>query len=167
MASPAEYKARILSYVEGKDPIAVQRQTPELLAQMMVGLPEAKLQARPAAGKWSVAELLAHLAEAEIGASWRYRQMIEDNGAPLAPYDQQLWHDLGSYASRNPAESLQLFRLLRENNLRMFENLTDEQWERYGVHAERGKMSVRDLVQQIAGHDLNHLEQIRNSLTVL
>jgi hypothetical protein len=161
MATPAEYKARILSYVEGKDPLEVQRQTPGLLAQLTDGVPEAKLQQRPDRDRWSVAELVAHLADAEVACSWRYRQMIEHNGSPLVPYDQELWNKLGSYASRRPSEALQLFRLLRENNLRMFETLTAEQWECYGMHAERGKMGVRDLMQQIAGHDLNHVEQIR------
>jgi hypothetical protein len=130
-------------------------------------VPETKLQKRPETGKWSVTELLAHLADAEIGASWRYRQMIEHNGGPLPSYDQELWNTLGNYGSRNSADSLQLFRLLRENNLHMFQQLTDEQWGRQGIHAERGEMTVRNLNEQIAGHDLNHLEQIRDILTVL
>ena len=161
MATPAEYKARILSFVEGKDPVEVQRQTSALLAQLINGVAESKLHQRPDPSRWSVAELLAHLADAEIGCSWRYRQMIEHNGCPLSPYDQELWNALGDYASQRPSDSLQLFRQLRENNLRMLDRLTGEQWDRYGLHAERGKMTVRDLVQQIAGHDLNHLEQIK------
>ncbi len=164
MATAAEYKARILSYVEGKDPVAVQRETPGALAQLVRDIPDEKLRARPAADKWSVAELLAHFAEAEIGASWRYRQMIEHNGAPLPSYDQDLWYKLGDYASRDPRKSLQLFTLLREENLTMFSRLTQEQWQRHGVHAERGPMSVRDLAQQIAGHDVNHLMQVRGIL---
>ncbi len=164
MATAAEYKARILSYVEGKDPVAVQRETPDALAELIRGVPDQKLRTRPAADKWSVAELLAHFAEAEIGASWRYRQMIEHNGAPLPSYDQDLWYTLGDYASRDPQKSLQLFTLLRQENLTMFDRLTEEQWKRYGVHSERGEMSVRDLAQQIAGHDVNHLMQMRGIL---
>jgi len=164
MATAAEYKARILSFVEGKDPVEVQRQTPALLAELTDGVAESRLYERPEPGKWSVAELVAHLADAEIGCSWRYRQMIEHSGSPLSPYDQELWNTLGSYSSRRLSESLPLFRLLRENNLRMLDRLTSEQWERYGMHAERGRMSVRELAQQIAGHDLNHVEQIRKIL---
>jgi hypothetical protein len=161
MATAADYKARILSYVEGKDPIAVQRETLDSLMKLLNGVPEGKLRERPAPDRWSVAELLAHLADAEIGASWRYRQMIEHNGCPLSPYDQDLWNQLGSYASRRPEDALQLFRLLREANLHMFKQLTPDQWERHGVHAERGEMTVRDLALQIAGHDLNHVAQVR------
>jgi len=165
MPTHAEYKARILSLVQGKDPLAVQRETPQVLAQLIKGVPGKRLQERPAKDKWSVAEILAHLAEAEIGSSWRYRQMIEHSGGPLSPYDQELWNALGDYASRSAEESLQMFRLLREGNLRMFERLTPEQWQRHGVHAERGEMTVEDLARQIAGHDLNHVEQVRQILT--
>ncbi len=161
MEAAAEYKARILSYVEGQDPIAIQRGTLDSLVQLLEGVPESKLRERPAADKWSVAELLAHLADAEIAASWRYRQMIEHSGCPLAPYHQDLWNKLGNNASRPPADALQLFRLLRQANFRMFEQLTPEQWRCYGVHAERGEMTVRDLALQIAGHDVNHVEQVR------
>jgi len=90
--------------------------------------------------------------------------MIEHDGCPLPGYDQMLWHKLGVYPSRRPEESLMLFRLLREGNLRMFAQLTPEEWRSKGTHAERGPMTVRDLALQIAGHDLNHLEQIRKIL---
>ena len=164
METIADYKARILSYVEGKDPLEVQSKTPELLTDLVVSVPEEKLNARPSPDKWSVAELLAHFADAEIVSTWRYRQMIEHDGCPLPGYDQVLWHKLGVYPSRGPEESLMLFRLLREGNLRMFAQLTPEEWRSNGIHAERGSMSVRDLALQIAGHDLNHLEQIRKIL---
>ncbi len=164
METSTDYKARILSYVEGKDPVEVQRKTPELLADLTVSVPEKKLCERPSPDKWSVAELLAHFADAEIVITWRYRQMIEDPGCPLPGYDQELWHKLGDYPSRRPEPSLMLFRLLREANLRMLARLTAEQWQRNGIHAERGPMTVRDLALQVAGHDLNHLEQIRKVL---
>jgi len=161
MATAADYKARILSYVEGKDPVEVQRETPELLEQAIKGVSSDKLHTRPAPGKWSVSELLAHFAEAEMGAFWRYRQMIEHNGCPIPSYDQELWSQLGDYPSQDPKDSLQLFTLLRRADLNMFARLTPEQWQRHGIHTERGKMTVRDLATQIAGHDVNHLRQIK------
>ncbi len=165
MATTDVYKARILSFVEGKDPLEVQRQTPAALTQLITGVPDSKLHQRPDPAKWSAGEVLAHLADSEIVSSWRYRQIIEHIAGPLSPYDQNLWNTLGDYPSRPPSDSLLIFRLLRENNLRMLERLTPEQWERYGMHAERGRMTVRELAQLIAGHDLNHLEQIRKILT--
>ena len=164
METIADYKARILSYIEGKDPLEVQRKTPEVLADLVVSAPEKKLYEPPSPDKWSVAELLAHFADAEVVNTWRYRQMIEHDGGPLPGCDQELWHKLGDYPARRIEESLILFRLLREANLRMFARLTPQEWQRNGIHAERGPTSVRDLVVLIAGHDLNHLEQIRKIL---
>jgi len=164
METPLQYKARILALMQGKDPIAIQSDTYRQIATLIQGVPLEKLSARRAAGKWSVAEILAHLAEAEVVSTWRYRQMLEHNGCPLPGYAQDLWASLGQYPSRDPRESFESFRLLREANLRMFERLTPEQWRCHGVHAERGYMTVHDLAIQIAGHDLNHVAQIKAAL---
>jgi uncharacterized damage-inducible protein DinB len=163
MESPDQYKARILALVENKDSLTVQRETADQLARLIAGIPPEELRRRPTPGKWSVAEILAHLSETEIGSSWRYRQMIEHDGAALSSYDQDLWETLGEYSSRDAGESLQLFRLLRESNLRMLDRLSPEQWQCHGIHAERGRMSVADLARQVAGHDINHIEQIRKA----
>src|SRR5450432_4353252 len=160
-----QYKARIQGLVTGKDPVAVQRATVSKLAALISDLPAEKLARRPAPDKWSVAEILAHLSEAEVTAFWRYRQMLEHDGCPLPPYAEELWAELGDYAKRDPQDSLQLFRLLRQSNLQMFDKLTPEQWQRHGVHAERGEMTVKELALQIAGHDLNHLAQVEAILT--
>ena len=161
METPLQYKARIQGLVAGKDPVAVQRESVSQLAALIDGVSAEKLGNRPAPDRWSVAEILAHLSEAEITASWRYRQMLEHDGCALPPYGQELWARLGGYAARAPEDSLQLFRLLRQTNLQMFDKLTPEEWQRHGVHTERGEMTVRDLAVQIAGHDINHIAQIQ------
>ena len=81
MATADVYKARILAFVEGKDPMEVQRQTPAALAQLISGVSDNKLRQRPDPAKWSIGEVIAHLAEAEIVNSWRYRQMVEQMAA--------------------------------------------------------------------------------------
>jgi len=164
MESQEQYKARILALVEGKDSRTVQRETVNDLARLIAGLPQERLNQRPAPDKWSVAEILAHLSETEIVSSWRYRQMIEHDGSALPSYDQDLWEALGEYSSRDAEKSLQTFRSLREANLRMFDRLSPEQWQCHGIHAERGRMTVADLVRQVAGHDVNHVEQIRKAI---
>jgi hypothetical protein len=164
MTDFAAYQARILSYVKGKDPIAMQREMPQLLAGLIAGASSDKLAARPAPGKWSITEIVAHLSETEWAAGWRYRQMIEHPGIALPGYDQELWERLGNYSSRKLEDSLQTFQLLRAANLAMFDRLTPEQWESKGVHSERGPMTVRTLASQMAGHDRNHIEQIERLL---
>lgn len=164
MPDTAEYLSRIRSYTESKDPLELQRQTPGVLAELLASASREQLTTRPSQNKWSIGEILAHLAEDEIATAWRYRQMIEHNGIELAGFDQDMWARLGDYASRVPEESLALFRLLRAANLQFLSQLTPEQWGSCGVHAERGRMTVRDLAIHMTGHDANHIEQVRGIL---
>ncbi len=166
MADSNDYQARLLAHTEDKDPLDMQAEMPRMLAELIQGVPVEVLSARLGPGKWSIAEILAHLAEDELTSSWRYRQMIENPGTALPGFDQDLWARLGDYQSRPARESLEMFRLLREANLRMLRGLSAEEWESHGVHAERGPMTVRSLCRHMAGHDRNHLEQIRRLLGV-
>jgi len=164
MPDTMDYQSRLLAYTGGKDPIAMQSEAPGLLAELVEGVPHQELSARPAPAKWSICEILAHLAEDELTTSWRYRQMIESPGIALPGFDQDLWARLGDYKSWAPQDSLEMFRLLREANLRMLARLTPEEWDAHGIHGERGSMTVRTLCRHMAGHDRNHLEQIRRIL---
>src|SRR4051794_4196994 len=134
------------------DPIEMQREAPRALAALIEGVPEEALSRQPAPGKWSVRAILAHMAEDELVSSWRYRQMIENSGATLPGFDQDEWARLGDYESWTAREALEMFRLLREANLRMFGVLTPEEWQCYGMHAERGRMTVEELAHHMAGH---------------
>jgi hypothetical protein len=166
MSETAEqYKNRLAAYVEGKDPIAMQRGALNALASLVEGAAPARLKQSPAPGKWSVLQIMAHLAEDELASSWRYRQMLEHDCPELIAFDQGLWAQLGDYSSWEPADALAMFRLLRQANLRMFARLTPQQWERYGTHTERGKVTVRELCRHMAAHDVNHIEQIRKILS--
>jgi hypothetical protein len=158
------YVARMVAFTEGKDPVAMQREMPGILSGLIQGVAEKELRRSPAPGKWSVSEIIAHLAESELVSVWRYRQMIEHNDAPLAAYDQDKWASMGKYSAANPKDSLQLFTALRNINLQMFARLTPEEWQRGGVHIERGRITVHSLVLHVAGHDRNHLEQIEKIL---
>jgi hypothetical protein len=165
MPDAAEYLDRIRSLAQSGDPLELQRQTPEVLAGLIAAATGEQLRQRPAKDKWSVGELLAHLAEDEIATAWRYRQMVEHDGIDLAGFDQDMWARLGNYRSRAPEDSLALFRLLREVNLAFLQSLSPEQWEHCGIHAERGRITVSNLAAHMAGHDANHIEQIRRILS--
>jgi len=160
----AEYLNRIRDYAQGKDTLDLQRQTPTVLAALIANASDQQLTTRPSKNKWSIAEILAHLAEDEIATAWRYRQMVEHSGIALSGFDQDLWARMGDYASRVAQESLDLFRLLRSVNLQFLQQLAPEQWECFGIHAERGRITVRNLATHMAGHDANHVEQIRRLL---
>ena len=164
MAQAENYQAKLTSYVAGKDPLQMQAEAPRLIAELVKGVAEAKLRERPLPEKWSITEIIAHLAEDEVVTSWRYRQMIESCGCTLASFDQDQWSRLGDYRSWKSSDALDMFCLLREANLRMLRNLSTDEWDCFGVHAERGRISVRDLAHHMAGHDMNHVDQIRSIL---
>ena len=159
-----EYTQRLLSYADGKDPLRLQQAAPVKLAALLKGKTGKQLTQRPAPDKWSVAEILAHLADAELAISWRLRQVLANNAIPIQAYDQDLWAKTFNYARRDPRQSLANFRALREANLALLKSVPRKLWENYGVHAERGNESVNHVVKMVAGHDLNHLQQVQKIL---
>ena len=158
--TPQQYTERILSLVSGKEPLEVQRETAKTLAKLIKPLSKKQLSQRPEPGKWSITEILAHLADSEIVISWRLRLAIGQNGAPIQAFDQDVWAQTLDYSRQDPKVSFEIFRMLRENNLRMLHSLPKNLWESYGMHSERGKETVAHMVRMYAGHDLNHLAQV-------
>jgi len=155
-----QYIHRILGYVEGQDAIKVQRATAAKLKKSIISLTPSQLKWRPEPAKWSIAEIIAHLADAEIVASWRMRSVIGENGITIQPFDQDAWASAFNYHGRDTKRSLELFRVLRENNLAMLREIPREIWDNYGMHLERGKESIAHLARMFAGHDTNHLLQV-------
>ena len=155
-----QYIHRILGYVEGQDAIKVQRATAAKLKKLTGGLTSKQLKWRPQPGKWSIAEILAHLADAEIVASWRMRSVLGENGTTIQPFDQDAWASVFQYGKRDAKQSLEVFRVLRENNLAMLKEIPRESWDHYGMHLERGKETIAHLARMFAGHDTNHVLQV-------
>ena len=159
-----EYVQRIQGKLAGQDPLKVQSTTAKKLARLVKGATPAKLRKRPAPEKWSAAEILAHLADAELVNAWRYRSILGAPGTPIQAYDQEAWAAAGQYSKRDARKSLEQFRILREANLALLKSLSPEQRKLSGMHAERGEESIERLTQLIAGHDINHLEQVEQIL---
>ena len=158
--TPERYTKRILGYVEGKNPLKVQRETAKKLRKLTKSLSKKQMKIRPAPDRWSIAEILAHLADAELVGGWRMRLILGSSGTPLQAYDQNVWAEMFDYANRDPKESLKLFRLLRQSNLALLKSMPQKLWENYGMHAERGKETMAHIVRMFAGHDLNHMRQV-------
>lgn len=155
-----EYAKRIRGYVNGKDPLKIQRSTAKKLQKLIKPLSKKQMKQRPGQGQWSIAEILAHLADAEVVGSWRMRLILGNSGQPIQAYDQEVWADTFKYADRDPKESLKVFRVLRENNLSLLKRVPAPFWNHHGMHAERGKETISRIVEMFAGHDLNHLQQV-------
>jgi hypothetical protein len=158
--TPQQYTQRIVGFADGKQPLAVQSATAKKLERLIKGATTSKLRKRPAPDKWSVSEILAHLADAEVAIGFRLRLILGSPGTPVAAFDQDAWVVSLHYEKRDPRKSVEQFRVAREANLALLKSLAPEQWKHYGMHAERGQESIEHMVRMIAGHDLNHLQQI-------
>src|SRR5579864_3140348 len=150
--TPQQYTQRVVSYVEGKKPLEVQSATPKKLERLIKGMPTNKLRKRPAPDKWSVAEILAHLADAEIVGGFRMRLILGAPGTPIVAFDQDSWVTSGHYEKRDPRKSLEQFRVVREANLALLKSLTPQQWKHHGMHSERGQETIERIVLMYAGH---------------
>jgi hypothetical protein len=162
--TPQQYTQRILSYVEGADPLRILQATPKKLATLVKGKTKKQLTRRPAPDKWSAAEIMAHFADVEIAIAWRVRLVLSANAVPIQAYDQDAWAATFGYAHRDPRQSLALFQINRDANIRLVKSVPRKLWDNYGVHQERGKESVSRIISMVAGHDLNHLKQIERIL---
>jgi uncharacterized damage-inducible protein DinB len=158
--TPQQYIRRILGYLGDQDPLRVQKATVKKLQRLIQPLDRKQLSRRPATGKWSIGEILAHLADAELVGSWRLRSVLGSSGNAIQAFDQEVWAETFAYSRRVPEVSLATFRVLRENNLALLKALPKNLWARYGIHQERGKETITQIVRMFAGHDLNHLRQI-------
>jgi hypothetical protein len=160
-----QYIQRMGAFVEGKRPLAVQAATAKKLERIIEGLPTNKLRKRPTPDKWSVSEILAHLADSEIVLGFRMRFILGAPGTPITAVDQDAWVTSGHYEKRDPRKSVEQFRAFREANLALLKTLTPQQWKHYGMHSERGQETIERMVLLYAGHDLNHLQQIERILS--
>ena len=155
-----EYKARILSYQEGEDPLRLQIAAPIRVRSLVRTCSSEDLRRRPAPEKWCINEIAAHLADDELVGAYRIRLILSACGTSIQAFDQDVWSRMGRYSEIRIDASLDVFQTLRRANLRLLRSLSDEEWQMYGVHAERGRESIHDIAMYYAGHDINHFRQI-------
>jgi hypothetical protein len=163
----AAYVAGLLNLLGDHEPVAVLRETPAVIERFLDTIP-AQIAARPEApGKWSIGEVIQHLADSELVGGFRLRMILAHDRPLLIGYDQDLWASRLRYRDVQVREAFDQFAAVRRANVRIWQNLTPEDLVRVGLHAERGQESLEHLRRLYAAHDLLHrqqLERIRASL---
>jgi len=154
------YVTAILELLGDRDPVAVLQATPAALPEAISGLSPRQLRTPERDGKWSIVQILQHLADAEVVWAWRMRLILAQDRAPLTGYDQDLWAQRLHYEDADPSDAIELFTVLRRSNLRLVARATPAELKQVGVHVERGEESLEHLRRLYAGHDLLHLRQI-------
>ncbi|MGE5345689.1 MAG: DinB family protein [Acidithiobacillales bacterium] len=151
----------------GDDPLDVMAASPDRLRRLLRGLTEKQLSKKPAPGKWSIKEIVAHLADGEVILGSRYRLIGAHDRPAIASYDQDAFVAKLGAARATSADLADDFAMARAVNLGLLDRLPDAAWDRVGLHAERGEESIRQLVHMYAGHDRHHLQQIETIRTGL
>lgn len=157
----AAYRDSILALVAGEDPLVLLPRLPGEIREVMAGLEPVRLQRPEAPGKWSIAGVLQHLADSEVVHGWRLRLVLGQDRPPLAGYDQDSWAARLHYDDVDVALALSVLEANRAAHLRLYQGLTPADWQRVGLHAERGEESVAVIARLYAGHDRVHLKQMR------
>jgi DinB superfamily len=144
-----------------RDPLTVAAATPAKIVALIRRLTPRQLSKRPAPGKWSIQEIITHLADTEMVMCCRARWIAFEKHPTLVPFDQEKWAG-GRAREKEPlTESFERFRLLRRSQVRLFRHASRKDFRRTGFHPERGVVTLRVQLETLAGHDLNHLAQIQ------
>lgn len=137
------------------------RHGPEALATVLAGVSGVEEDFVTAPGKWSIRQIAAHLADAELVGAHRLRQVIAEDNPTLIAYDQDAWTKNLDYARRRTEQSLETFRRIRTENYELLKELPPAAWERSGNHSENGPMTLRTLLEGYTGHAESHARQLK------
>ncbi|HTP35232.1 MAG TPA: DinB family protein [Candidatus Acidoferrales bacterium] len=137
------------------------RRGPELLAVVLTGVFGEEEDFAPEPGKWTPRQIVAHVADAELVAAHRFRQMLAEDNPSLIAFDQDKWTQNLDYAKRKPKQSLETFRRIRAENYELLKDLSPAAYDRTGNHSERGVISILNLLEGMAEHAEQHARQLQ------
>ena len=162
-----DYTRALLELLGDRDPLAVLERTPSELTLLIARVPRGDIARAEAPGKWSMLQVVRHLADSELIWGYRLRRILAEDRPPIHGYDQDLWADRLHYDRADAEEALAEIRALRAGHVRLLRALGPAERKRVGVHTERGEESVEHLTRMMAGHDILHLNQLRRIRTRL
>ena len=151
------------SYLGDKNPSDVIAQTPGTLKAIIASLSEEQTSRQPAPGKWSIHEILCHLADCEVVFAYRIRQTLAEPHHVVQPFDQDIWAK--HYSAYTTQAALATFTAVRDWNIALVRSLTPDAFDKPVTHPERGTMTFRTVIETMGGHDINHLRQIEGIVT--
>jgi len=147
------------SFLDGRALDTILAATPEEISRLMLSIGVGNENTAPAPGKWSAAQIVAHLADCELVFAFRLRQTLAEDSPVIQPFDQDKW--AATYPGVQAREALSVFTAMRGWNLRLIGGALPRAAKRPVTHPERGTMTFLNLVETMAGHDLNHLTQLK------
>lgn len=146
--------------LEDRDPADVLRATPARLTKVLSAMSTEQIEHKPAPHKWSVREILCHIADCEIAWAWRLRMIYGADRPTLQPFDQDPWAAAYDGVGYTTEAARATWSAARRWNLALIEGLTEEQKKRPALHPELGEITLWTMVEIAAGHDLHHVTQL-------
>lgn len=147
--------------LEGRDAVQVMRETLGAIGDLLSRMSQEAIDTRPAPRRWSVREVLCHMADCEIAWAWRLRQVYGEDRPVLQPFEQDPWARAYDGVLFTSARALGTWRASREWNLALIETFSDADKARPAVHPHAGEITLWTLMEIAAGHDLHHLAALR------
>src|SRR5215207_10000695 len=161
VAQADAYVAAILAALGSRDAMEVLAETPTVLRAAVAGLTSEQDGTPERPGKWSVRQVVQHLADSDVVGAFRFRMVLAHDAPELPGYDQDLFAERLRYQDSDLATALDDFEFLRGLNLRLLRRVTPEDMQqRVMRHAERGDEPLGHMIKLYAGHDVVHLRQI-------
>jgi hypothetical protein len=141
--------------------LAQLENTPEIFRILLEDLTEDEASWKPAADRWSIAEVMEHLSHVE-GHGFRSRidQMMQEEAPTLLEYNQETFAAAGQYSGRQIEDSFDHWEDQRETNVEYLRGLTSDCLARRGLHENFGVITIADLMNEWAFHDLGHVRQV-------
>jgi len=134
---------------------------PEMLSETIAGLDADQLNLVTIPDEWTVQQIVHHLPDSHMNAVIRLKLILTADRPHLQGYDQAAWALLPDVANTPIEASLSILRGLHARWVNLWESLTDDQWQRVGIHSERGPLTPDDLLVLYDDHCKIHLDQIR------
>jgi len=129
-------------------------------AALIGGLNETQAGYRYAPGKWSIREIVGHVADAERVFSYRALRIGRNDQTPLPSFDENAWMPYGNFDARPLADLLSELRAVRQSTLALYRSFTPEAVARRGVASQKD-ISVRAIIYVTAGHERHHVTVLR------
>jgi hypothetical protein len=152
------YRERLLGLLGDRNPLEALEANAKRVETVARRLGDAGLSRSYGPGKWTGKQILAHLADAEIGIGFRIRQVLSEDNHRIQPWDEASW--ARRYNDVDVESALASYLASRRWNLSLLRGLSSEDLEREAFHPERGPEKLGTVVRVLAGHDLNHLAQL-------
>jgi hypothetical protein len=159
-AAAPVYVRALLDLLGDREPLEVMPELVPWIRQRLRGIPDATLRRPEAPGKWSVVEVLQHLADVEMVYGFRGRLVLSEDRPTIVGFDQDRWASLFRYREASAERALEQLAALRTANLALWRTLGPGERARIGLHTERGEESMDLMLRLMAAHDLVHRRQI-------